>query len=138
MAQRDRIALIVGIILAIGWCALLTQAGFGAGALLVIALLLSPLISSLIAGKRLFLSGFVPNILIASFFSIVGALSPYNRAADGGLSEESWIIIPMVFGVSVVCALLVVGPVWLVRKAIMRGEHQPKPDAEQIVGPERG
>jgi len=120
MVRRDRIALIVGVALGVGSCALLTQAGFGAGAILVVALLFCPLVVSIIATKHLFVFALLPNIVIACFFSIVGALSPYNRAPGGGLSSESLFIIPMVFAISGACALLMTATVWLFRKVIMK------------------
>jgi hypothetical protein len=53
----------------------------------------------------------------------VVVFSPYNRAADGGLGKDTWILIPVVFAVSIAGALFVAGPIWLVRKRIMGGER---------------
>jgi hypothetical protein len=121
MQRRDQIGLMVGIAVAIGSCALLTQAGIGAGAVLIVVLLFCPLVVATVAAKRLFLLALVPNILIACFFSIVGALSPYNQAPGGGLSDESLFLIPIVFVISGASALLMSGAVWFVRKEIMGG-----------------
>jgi hypothetical protein len=119
MQRRDRIALMVGIVLAMGSCALLTQAGMGAGVILIVVLLFCPLVVAAVAARRLFLLALVPNLLIACFFSIVGALSPYNRSASGGLSEESLFIIPVVFLIGCASALSMAGAVWFVRNEIM-------------------
>ena len=118
MHQRDRIALIVGIVLGIGSCFALSQSGMGAGAILIILLLLCPLLASMIAAQHVFLLGLVPNIVIAIGVTILGALSPYNRAGSG-LSEESLVIVPTVFAISIVSALLMAGAVWFVRNEIL-------------------
>jgi len=81
MNKRDRIALITGVLLGVGSCLLIFLCGMAAGAALLVTLLICPLITSLVASERLFLSGLVPNILIVVGGSIFGALSPYNRTA---------------------------------------------------------
>jgi hypothetical protein len=114
MNQRDRIALITGILLGVGSCLLIFLSGMAAGAALLVTLLICPLITSLVASERLFLSGLVPNILIVVGGSIFGASSPYNRTAeDVGLVILSNIVLGVVF------ALFMAGLVWVVRKKIM-------------------
>ena len=119
MHQRDLIALIVGIVLGISSCLLISESGMGGGATLIITLLFCPLLASMIAAERVFLLGLVPNLVIAIGVAILGASSPYNRTASGGLSEEDMFIIPAVFAISIACALFMAGAVWFVRKEIM-------------------
>jgi hypothetical protein len=116
MEQRNLFALISGIALGIIWCVLLTGAGFpGAGGILLLGILVSPLVVALIARTKLLLFAIVPNVMIGGFFSIVGALSPYNRTPEGGFTDETWTIVPIVLGISVGAALLLAGGVWFVR-----------------------
>jgi hypothetical protein len=114
MNQRDRIALVTGVLLGFGSCFLILLSGMAAGAALLVTLLICPLITSLVASKRLFLSGLAPNILIVVGGSIFGASSPYNRTA-----EDIWPIILSNIVLGVVFALFMAGSVWVVRKKIM-------------------
>ena len=114
MNQRDRIALVTGVLLGVGSCLLIFLSGMAAGAALLVTLLICPLITSLIASERLFLSGLVPNILIVVGGSIFGASSPYNRTAG-----DVWLIILSNIVLGVVFALFMAGLVWVVRKKIM-------------------
>ena|ERR1700730_4283863 len=77
--------------------------------------------------KRLFLLALVPNILIASFFSLVGALSPYNQApGGGGLSDESLFIIPIVFVTSCASAFLMAAQYGSSAKRLWEGSVDPR------------
>lgn len=114
MHKKDRLALIVGVVLGISSCFLIFISGIAAGAVLLGTLILCPLITSIIAAQRIFLSGLAPNILIAIGGSIFGASSPYNRTA-----EDVLLVILSMLGLSIVCALLMAGLVWFVRKKIM-------------------
>jgi hypothetical protein len=96
-------------------------AGFGAGALLIVAFVLSPFVVALIARTRLLLFALLPNLIIGLFFSVVGAFSSYNRTPDGGLSDETLVIVPMVLGLSVGCAVIVAAVVWFFRTSMSRG-----------------
>jgi hypothetical protein len=114
MNQRDRIALVTGVLLGVGSCFLISFSGMAAGAALLVTLLICPLITSMLASERLFLAGLVPNILIAAGGSIFGASSPYNRTA-----WDIWPIILSMFALGIVFALVMAGAVWVVRKKIM-------------------
>jgi hypothetical protein len=131
MDPRNGAAIAVGVALAVICCASLTAAGFGAGALLVVAFVLCPLVVSLIARSRVLLFALLPNLIIGFFFSIVGAFSPYNRAHDGGFSDETFVIVPIVLAMSVGCAILVAAVVWVLR-AVWRESFATYRDAEQI------
>lgn len=115
MHRRDRIALIIGIVLGIGFSILISISGMGAGAMLLVALLLCPFITSLVAAERIFLAGLVPNIVIAIGGSIFAAQSPYIRTGWDG-----WLIILSNIGMGIMFALFAAGVVWFVRKKIMR------------------
>ena len=114
MNQRDRIALVAGVLLGVGSCFLIFLSGMAAGAVLLVTLLICPLITSLVASERLFLSGLIPNILIIVGGSIIGASSPYNRTA-----WDIWPIILSNIVLGIAFALSMAGLVWVVRKKIM-------------------
>jgi len=120
MDSRNGAALIVGVALAIVWCALMMGAGFGAGALLILAFVLSPLVVSLVARTWLLVFALVPNLIIGLFVSVVGAFSSYNRTADGEFSNETFLIVPIVLGLSVGCAIIVTAVVWFFRTALSK------------------
>src|SRR5688572_25774490 len=109
MHQRDSIALVVGIVLGIGSCFLISESGMGSGATLIICLLLCPVLASMIAAERIFLLSLVPNIVIAIGAAILG----------GDLSAEGMFIIPTVFAISIASSLLMAAVVCFVRKEIM-------------------
>jgi hypothetical protein len=136
MDPRNGAALVVGVVLAGIWCALLPAAGFGAGALLIIAFVVSPLVVSLIARRLILFFALVPNLIVAVLFSIVGAFSAYNRTAEGGFSDETFVIVPIVFAIGIGCATIVAAVVWILG-AVRRELFAKHGDAEQIVGRER-
>lgn len=107
-------ALVTGVLLGVGSCFLIFLSGIGAGAVLLVTLLICPLITSLVASERLFLSGLIPNILIIVGGSIFGASSPYKRTA-----WDIWPIILSNIVLGVAFALFMTGLVWVVRKKIM-------------------
>lgn len=119
MRQRDLIALVAGVVLGIGSCFVISESGMGSGATLIICLLVCPLLASMIAAERIFLLGLLPNVVIAIGTVILALSSSNNRAASGGLSEEDVFIIPVVFAISIVSALLMATVVWFVRREII-------------------
>lgn len=114
MHKRDRLALIAGILLGTGSCLLIYLSGMGAGAALLVTLLVCPLITSMIASEHLFLASLVPNILIAMGGVILGSQSPYNRGA-----WDIWLNILSDFVLGIAFAILMAGLVWFVRKKVI-------------------
>ena len=71
MGRRDALALILGVVF---WY-LVWRGGVGAGAMLLTAFVLCPLVTAAVADKRIFLAALVPDLVLAGTALIFGPSS---------------------------------------------------------------
>ena len=114
MSRRDVIAVVLGVILGLIFSVLTYFSGMGAGAVLLLAIVLAPLITSLVAAKRLFIAALVPNILIAIVCSIAFIfLGPRKQAMEEALLSVLGFVV-----FACAPAIAIAGVVWFVRRKI--------------------
>ena len=84
----------------------------------IICGLLYPLITSLIADRRIILSGLVPNIVMSACLTIYVAFFP----AEGQEWVDTIYLIFIIFWDGLFLALLVTAPLYLLRKRLKKEE----------------
>jgi hypothetical protein len=123
MKDRDIGAFIAGLILGVlsAYFVFLAAAGFGHVGMFIFCCLLSPLIVSSIAARRITLMGLVPNL------SLTLCLTVYFVFFSPDLREwfDVLYVVFVMLGVSVFLALLVSVPIDLLRRKLNKDQEAP-------------